>query len=278
MSGETIQIKRQRVWEIDALRGLLILCVLATHLYYTVDAFCIDGYYNIDSYAYVNATDPLHFWFDWGADGVIYMAFLPDWLRTAWMRAGVDGFFVVSGIACLFSRNNLHRGLKMLAGALFISAFTKLIAVFSGDPTQFIRFGVLHCYAYCHLIYYFLLEKRSDKTLLAVAAPVLAVGYFLRFHPVFSDFALLYPFGIYENGAAGRDYWPILPMLGWMLLGVVLGRRLYQDRRSRFPESRMARWTRPLQVLGRHSGMIYIGHIVAYTVIFCGIGWLFHLY
>lgn len=278
MSGETIQTKRQRVWEIDALRGLLILCVLATHLYYTVDAFCVDGYYNIDSYAYVNATDPLHFWFDWGEDGVIYMAFLPDWLRTAWMRAGVDGFFVVSGISCLFSRDNLRRGLKMLAGAFFISAFTKLIAVVGGESTRFIRFGVLHCYAYCHLIYYFLLEKRSDKTLLAVAAPVMAVGYFLRYHPVSSNFALLYPFGIQEMGAAGGDYWPIFPMLGWLLLGVVLGRRIYQDRRSRFPESRMIRWTRLLQWLGRHSGMIYIVHIVVYTVVFCGLGWLLHLY
>ncbi|MDO5853733.1 MAG: heparan-alpha-glucosaminide N-acetyltransferase [Thermoplasmata archaeon] len=276
--SETLQTKRQRVWEIDALRGVLIFCVLCTHLYYTVDAFCIDGYYNIDSYAYVDATDPLHFWFDWGADGVIYKAFMTQRLRSLCVRAGVDVFFVVSGISCLFSRNNLRRGLKMLAGAFLISAFTKLLAIWTGDPTQFIRFGVLHCYAYCHLIYYFLLEKRSDKTLLAVAAPVLAVGYYLRYHSVFSDFALLYPFGVHENGAAGRDYWPIFPMLGWMLLGVVLGRRLYGERRSRFPGSPGARWTRPLQALGRCSGVIYVVHIVAYTAFFCGIGWLFQLY
>ena len=181
-------------------------------------------------------------------------------------------------MACLFSRNNLYRGLKMLAGAFFISAFTKVVAVLGDDPSQFIRFGALHCYAYCHLIYYFLLEKRSSKMLLAVTVPVLAVGYYLRYFPVYSEYALLYPFGIHETGAPGGDYWPLLPMLGWMLLGVVLGRRIYPGRRSLLPECPAQRWTSPLQFMGRHSGMIYVGHIVIYTVVFCGIGWLFQLY
>lgn len=277
MKQTTLQ-KRERVWELDALRGLLILCVLCTHLYLTVEAFCIDGYYNIDSYAWVNLTDPLHFWFDWGEDGVIYKAFLTEQIRDTWIRAGVDGFFVISGISCLFSRNNLYRGLKLLAGALFISAFTKLLTVWTGNPIWFIRFGVLHCYAYCHLIYYFFLEKRSDKVLLLVAAPVLAVGYYLRFFPVHSDFALLYPFGIYQNGVVANDYWPILPMLGWMLLGVVAGRHLYRERKSLFPDSVVKKATRPLRFFGRHSGVIYCGHIVLYTMVFCGIGYLFHLF
>ena len=257
---------------------MLIIGVLCFHLYYTVDSFCINGYYNIDSYAYVNATDPLHFWFDWGEDGVIRRAFLTETIRSNWIKCGVDTFFVISGISCLFSRDNLQRGLKLLAGAMFISAFTKLVAVWSGEPVRFIRFGVIHCYAYCHLIYYFLLEKRNSKSLLAIAAAVLAVGYYLRWNPIYSNSALLYPFGIYEQGAAGSDYWPIFPMLGWMLLGVVIGRRHYADRCSRWPEHPLATWTRPLQWFGRHSGKIYIGHIVVYTVGFCGAGLLFHLY
>lgn len=267
-----------RVWEIDALRGLLILCVLATHLYYCVDAFCINGYYtNLDSYAYVNATDPLHFWFDWGSDGIIYRAFLTDKIRLTWIRLGVDGFFVVSGISCVFSRNNLNRGLKMLAGAFFVSGFTKLLAVWSGDPTQFIRFGVMHCYAYCHLIYYFLLEKRKSRTLLLVCIPVFLVGYYLRYNPVYSDLSLLYPFGIYETGAVSTDYWPILPMLGWMLVGVILGRRFYSEKKTRWNSKLVMKITRPLQWLGKYSGPIYLIHIVAYTAAFCGIGYIFGL-
>lgn len=266
-----------RVWEIDALRGLLILGVLAVHLYHTVDAFCIQGYYKIDSYAYVNATDPLHFWFDWGADGRIYRAFLTDTIRLHWFRLGVDGFFVISGISCVFSRNNLRRGMLMLAGALVISAFTKLLALWTGNQAQFIRFGVLHCYAYCHLIFYFLLENKRNHVLILVAVPVFALGYYLRYNPVYSDWSLLYPFGIKENGAPGRDYWPILPMLGWMLAGVVLGRKFYSEKTTRWPSQLAMRLTRPLQWLGRYSGPIYLAHIFIYTAVFCGIGWIFGL-
>lgn len=274
--------KSNRIWELDTLRGILIICVLCTHLYYTVDAFFINGYYTkVDSYAYVNLTDPLHFWFDWGEDGVIYKAFMTDQLRSLCVRTGVDVFFLLSGICCLLSRSNLKRGLKLLAGALMISGFTKLIAVLSGEEIWFIRFGVLHCYAYCHLIYYFLLEKRSDKVLLATALPSLAFGYYLRYvNPISSESVLaplLYPLGIQERNAPGRDYWPIFPMLGWMLLGVVLGRKIYASKHSRFPEWK-GHLSRFLQLLGRHSGMIYIGHIFIYTALFCGAGEIFHLY
>ena len=268
---------RTRIWEIDALRGLLILCVLATHLYYTVDAFCIDGYYNIDSYSCVNASDPLHFWFDWGEDGVIYKAFLPDNIRLLWMRLGVDGFFVLSGISCIFSRNTLTRGLKMLAGAFIVSGFTKLLAVWTGNPSQFIRFGALHCYAYCHLIYYFFLENKKSRTLLLTVIPVFLLGYYLRYNPVSSNLSLLYPFGVHEVGAVGRDYWPILPMLGWLLVGVVLGRKYYADKQSLFPNSSMIEITHPFQWLGRKSGQIYLLHMFIYTAVFCGIGYLFGL-
>lgn len=278
MKQRTLQ-RRERIWEVDALRGLLILCVLCTHLYYTVDAFCIRGGYSaMNPYVWVDTTDPLHFWFDWGADRVIYKAFLTEELRNLWISAGVAGFFVLSGISCLFSRSNLSRGLKLLGAALFISLFTKLLSVWCGDQTQFIRFGVIHCYAYCHLIYYFLLEKRSTKVLIWTAIPILVVGYLLKWFPIYSTLPFFYPFGIHEIGAPGQDYWPIFPMLGWMLLGTALGRRLYATRCSLWPESPAARWTKPLRCMGQYSGTIYVTHIVLYPALFFGIGWLFQLF
>lgn len=278
MKKEAKSLGNKRVWEIDALRGLLILCVLATHLYHTVDAFCIDGYYNIDSYSYVNTTDPLHFWFDWGADGVIYKAFLPENVRDTWVKLGVDGFFVISGISCIFSRNKLKSGLRLLIGAAFVSIFTKLIGFYTGDETQFIRFGVLHCYAICHLIHYFALEDWSERNLLILAAISLIMGYYLRYNPIFSNSAFLVPFGIRENGVIHRDYWPVFPMLGWFLIGVVLGKWIYSEKKTRFPGQESRKWHRPLCFLGRYSGLIYCGHIVVYTLVFCGIGHIFNLY
>lgn len=273
----TLPARKDRVWEIDALRGLLILSLLAVHLYHTVDAFCVGGIYKIEPYEYVNTTDPLHFWFDWGEDGRIFRAFLPADIFSVWNHSGVAGFFVISGISCLFSRNNLRRGIITLIAAYALSAFTGLLAFWTGDPGQFIRFGALHCYGYCQIIYYFLFEKRKTWVLLSAAAVVLAVGYYLRCNPVSVDTSLLLPFGVYENGVNARDYWPIFPMLGWLLCGAALGKRFYAERKSLLPTCFLNKWTRPLQVMGRHSGKIYIAQFILYPAVFFGIGWVFNL-
>lgn len=271
--------KRERVWEIDALRGFLMLGVLALHLYYTADAFLIDGYYaKIDSYKLIEVTDSFGIWFYIDTAGKIQRGAFPTFAGKYMQPPWVDVFFVISGISCIFSRDNLRSGLRLVGGAVFVSTFTKLLALYTGDPNQFIRFGVLHCYAACHLIYYFLLEDRSNKALLLTAVPSFIVGYFLKYHPISSEFALLYPFGIHEVNAAGRDYWPIFPMLGWFLVGVVFGRYWYSEKKSRFPNSIGKRLAKPLCFLGRKSGLIYCGHMVIYTLVFCGAGYIFDLY
>ena len=273
-----IEVKK-RVWEIDAYRGFLMLLLVCNHLNFTVEAFCINGYYqNFDSYAWVNITDPLHFWFDWGADGVIFASPFISFLQRYLNEPVVATFFIISGISYRFSRDNFKGGIRLLCAAAFISVFTMLLVWYTGDEGQFIRFGALHCYACCHLIYYFLLEERSDKVLLLTAAVSLVVGYYLRLEPVYSNFALLVPFGVREYGATLRDYWPVFPMLGWFLLGAVIGRHRYQEKETRFPMHEHRKWHKPLCFLGRHSGLIYCGHMVVYTIVFCGIGHIFNLY
>lgn len=272
------RIKAYRIWEVDALRGLLILLVLLYHLYMCVDAFCINGYYKIDSYAWVNNSDPLHFWFNWGENGEIYKSFLTPELRMIWVHAGVNGFFVISGISCLFSRNNKKNTVRLFIAAAFVAAFTYGLSVWTGDPTRFIRFGVLMCYAFCHLIYEFLLKKRSNETLLLIAMVALTIGYYLRYHGVPAmKFPIFYIFGVKQIGDQSSDYWPILPMLGWFLAGVVIGRKYYSEKKTLLPYRLPDKLTKPLQFLGRHSGVIYVGHIVIYTAVFCGIGYIFDL-
>ena len=279
MASKSGMGKKKRVWEIDALRGALILLVLCNHLNITVENFCIDGgYKNFDSYAWVNITDPLHAWFDWSADGEIISSPVVVTLRKYLTDPVVGIFFVVSGISYKFSRDNLKNGFRLLCGAVFISVFTKLLTLYTEEKLWFIRFGVLHCYASCHFIYYFLLDKRSNKALLAIAMLSLVVGYYLKFNPVYSDLALLVPFGIREEGTLLWDYWPVFPMLGWFLIGVVLGRKYYGEKVSLFPTQGSKKWHKPLQFLGRHSGLIYCGHMVVYSLVFIGIGLIFNLY
>jgi len=228
--------------------------------------------------AYVNATDPLHFWFRLAADGSFVPGVVPEFIIKYIQPTVVDIFFIISGISYKFSRNNLRGGLRLLLGAAFISGFTKLLVLYTGDENQFIRFGALHCYAACHLIHYYFLEQRSNQTLLLAAAVSLILGYYLKHNPMYSNSALLTPFGIYEYGIYMRDYWPVFPMLGWFLIGIVLGRKYYSEKVSLFPKQEDQNWHKPLCFLGRHSGLIYCGHMVVYSLVFIGIGHIFALY
>lgn len=278
MRQDSLALQKRRVWEIDALRGILILGVLLFHLFFTLDAFFVDGRFkNIDTEAFLKIADPLGALWRKDSKGTVSWVFLGKYFDFV-NHGGVVLLFLISGISCNFSRNKLKSALRLLGGAAFVSVFTKLLAVHTEDETRFIRFGALHCYAACQLLHYFLLEGRKDRALLAVAAVALPVGYYLRVNPVYLDSPLLIPFGIWERGAYMQDYWPVLPMLGWFLIGAVLGRHLYSEKNSRFPKQAEQKWHRPLCFLGRYSGLIYCGHMVVYTLLFCGIGYIFKLY
>lgn len=276
--NKRIDAEHPRIWELDFLRGIMVLCFLAWHLYFTVDAFCINGYYTqLDSYAYVNATDPLHFWFDWKADGVIYANFDLFGLQKYAIRMGVATFFLISGISCTLSRNNLRRALLQLVAAYIVSLFTYVMGMYADDMTLFIRFGVLHCYAYSRLIYLYLFEKRDNRTLLISAVMIILLGWWIAYKEFMSKSMLLLPFGIQQIGVPSTDYWPLFPGLGWLLLGVLLGRTVYCKRQSLIPmwNQKGTHW---LQRLGQYSGHIYFFHIFIYTAVFIGIGWIFSLF
>ena len=270
--------RKERVWEIDAIRGALIFFVVVHHFYFVLSEACINTpFSNFDPHAFVARIDPLGFLFRIDGEGYIQHSYYKV-IYDHTYSLGVDVFFIISGISCIFSRDNLKSGLRLLGGAAFISAFTMLLSVLTEDETQFIRFGALHCYAVCHLIWYFFLEEKSNKVVLFVAGVSLMIGYYLRSNPVYLDTFLLVPFGFHENGVTMRDYWPVFPMLGWFLIGVVMGKVLYSERVTRFPKQANRKWYRPLCFLGRYSGLIYCGHIVVYALAFIVIGHIFNLY
>lgn len=271
-------LQKKRIWEIDALRGYVILWVLIHHLYTAVYDFLINGgYTSVNPAEFVSLIDPNYFFFRLTDTNRIEKAAFYSFMEF-YRIPFVNILFIVSGISTHFSNNGLKSGIRLLCGAAFVSLFTKLLVLWTGDESQFIRFGVLHCYAMCHMIHYFLLEDRSDKVLLAVAVASMIVGYYLRHNPVYTNSALLVPFGIRENDAILRDYWPVFPMLGWFLIGVLMGKRFYPEKKTLFPGLEAKKWHRPLCFLGRHSGLIYCGHMVVYTLVFWSIGHIFNLY
>lgn len=115
--------KRNRIKEIDIIRGICILLMIFDHF--------ILFYYN----AYPdNTSNKILF--------EIY-EFANIYLSNNW-RIGIrfvvmSIFFILSGICCSFSRNNLKRGLKILIASMFITLATYTI-------TKYTEYNILIIY------------------------------------------------------------------------------------------------------------------------------------
>lgn len=257
-----LKVKRKRIWELDFLRGICVLLMIWDHLMYDI-AF-IYG----ESWA---ATGKDIFYKIWqGAinynDSAIRVIFHPIVFIT---------FFVLCGISCSFSRNNLVRGLECLFFAYAITIVTTLM----GTP---IAFGVLHMLGFSILIWWAINTIcKNDSTLtaivcLAVGIIILVVNQYLKLNPPTPNNSLAF-LGEYfvGNNFESADYFPLLPNVGYMLIGSCFGKLLYSKRKSLLPILDKYNWYMPINIWGRIALWVYVLHQVAVIAILSLISYLF---
>lgn len=223
MSGE-----KSRIWELDAFRGLCILCVVVVHTVFDLRYF-------------VGLQFGLHPVFKFVMD---YGGML---------------FVVLSGICVTLGSRSVRRGLIVFACGMAITGVTEaMIALGMADASVRIWFGVLHLLGVC-MVLYPLFRRLPTGALAALGAALVALGFY--FDTVRVSCPWLFPLGLRAAGFVAGDYFPLCPHLGWFLLGVVLGRTAYRGRRSLLP--RVPAQRQPIRFLcacGRHSLWIYLAH------------------
>jgi uncharacterized membrane protein len=225
---------KKRIWELDAFRGLCIIGVVIVHLIYDL----------VDLYGIIKWDYPA--WF----------AFVKDW--------GGIVFLILSGICVTLGSHNLCRGVIVFVCGMLCSAVTYGMYRMGFGMSIIIYFGVLHCLGVCMLLWS--MYRHLPWWALLLQGLVLAMlGLYLDKLITAGDLILtdrwLMPLGLYWRGFASSDYFPLLPNLGFFLIGTALGKTVYKSRSSLLPKVNTNNVIlRFLRFCGKHSLWIYLLH------------------
>lgn len=220
----------RRVWELDALRGVCMLGMMGVHFVYDLSA--------LSPIPFV-ASPLFHLISDWG--GCL--------------------FVLLSGVCVTLGSKSLRRGtLVFLAGMLCTAVTFGMYRLGMVGRGMVIRFGVLHCLGCCMLLWP-LFRRLPVSALTGLGIPLTLAGVYLARYPLVSTCRWLFPLGILHEGFASGDYFPLLPFLGFFLLGAALGKTVYREKRSLFPGVDTGKKLPRLFCFpGRHSLPLYLLH------------------
>ena len=246
-------LAKDRAWELDFLRGIAILMMLFMHMSWDVR-------------------------YEFGADIFSYLE--KGWFWSFVHPVIVVLFVSVSGICCTFSRNNVNRGLKLLGATLALDIGTYIATRFIGIECLIIFnvLAVLTCGIFLYAIISFIEKKTNAKAnvvnlIMGLAGLYIVIcGCDIHNMDYSTDSLVFLPVGFEISGAPWMaDYMPLFPWLGVFLIGCVIGRLCYKEKKTLFAGKGkiMSAVARPIEFIGRHSLIIYLVHQpVVYGILF----------
>ncbi len=248
----------KRIAAVDTARGILILCMVVFHALYIAVMF---------KFSTVDLWSGFWWWFArFTAAGFVLLA---GWSYAAQSRPAPA--FKIAASYRAMAKRALKLGM--------VSVIITVVTVFAFGKTGFVFFGVLHLITVCYLIAW-PLRKRA---LIAAFAAVLTLTAGL----VLGRYSFSWPWlswlGLRPKNLYPADYLPLLPWAAWFFAGIALYPLTIDALKTRASASSSARVDtdakplafplRQLAFAGRHSLVIYLGHLPSLY----GLAWLLSL-
>lgn len=217
-----------RIWELDALRGILILLVIVIHAVFDVQYFILRDLSPIPGFSIIQNNTG-------------------------------EAFILLSGLCATLGSRPFRRGLIVFSCGMLITLVTYgMYRLGFAGRDIIIYFGILHLLGLCMMLYP-LYKKLPNAGLVGIGLLIVIFGY--RFSYLTTTNPYLFVLGITTKSFSSGDYFPLFPHLGWYFIGVFLGKTVYKVRKTRFPnfpaENKIVRF---FQFCGRHSLWIYLIH------------------
>lgn len=230
--SEKTAIVKNRIWEIDFLRGIAFIGMVFCHAVYDLNyIFGIETTFFLEYYDIIGNFSAIT-------------------------------FMILCGISSNFSKNNIKRGLIVFASALALTTVTAL-ADRLFNTNLIIIFGILHFLGIAMIISHFAKKLPIWVTLVLSVASWILGKYLLSLRVSTNIFCM---FGLYSKTFYSSDYYPIFPYLAFVFIGIVLGKLFYKEKKSIFP---FTIGKNPISFFGKHSFILYFIHQpIIFTVLF----------
>lgn len=220
----------KRIWELDFARGVALIGMIGIHLVYDL----------VDLFWIIPWRQPM-----W------YLVFKNNYGAL---------FLLISGISVTLGSRCVRRGLQVFCCGFLCTAVTAgMYFLGMADREIIIYYGVLQCLGTC-MILWPCFRRLPSWLLTGLGLTFAAVGLYLRRYSFDVPWFVI-PLGWTPGWFGSSDYFPLLPNLGYFLLGAVAGRGLYAKKMTRFPN--VAAEKQPIRFfcwMGEKSLWIYLIH------------------
>lgn len=230
-----------RIFELDFLRGLAIIMMIGHHLMYDLRHIM-----ELNVFAWQESS------------------FFLNILRPPF----VFSFLFVSGICCVFSRNNFLRSMKLflLYGLFFVAFFVLSIVTESelyivSNIILVLAFGTFIC-SIVQTLYKHGKLKNLNLSFIFLTLFVILIGIILSNIPEQYNVVLAVIHKNFKTNFSMADYMPLVPWLSMFFFGAYIGQVFYKDKKTLFPNINNSIKTilSPFVFVGRYSLWFYILH------------------
>lgn len=244
--------KRPRVWELDLIRGLIMIVVTYDHI------ARFSYYWGI-----------IHFQTAFGkAIGSVAVAYLNSYFCNHGYPYALWLLCFMSGISCMFSHSGISRVIKFwIFTVVFMGGYLGLHFVIPNLLTGYVVFNIVAVLTISVTVWY-ILEKLNvpDIYRIILGSVIIVAGvvlfYVNRFYNdgifVKNDFLALLIYNKHGYEVSPNNFEPLIPHLGFFILGGVFGKRFYKDKTTKLKRKEPPKWLNPVMILGKHSLVAYL--------------------